>query len=133
MVIRSSCVMTFPCISPLYFTISRSTRCLPKNLVTRFSFSLLKLRITGFLSNTINDVIYYEAATRGLITSPEDELAVAAADVSRFRKISENSQSGFRSRDLHFSLNEDRCVPRTRKHISFLSHTREGCGELITP
>jgi len=51
-------------------------------------------------------VIYYEAATRGLITSRVNNVArrrTRGRGCRRFRKILENSQSGFRSRDLHFT------------------------------
>jgi len=72
-------------------------------------------------------VIYYEAATRGLITSPEDELAVAAADAFEKSWRIRNPDS---VAVIYILLNEDRCVPRTRKHLVLVTHLK---GELITP
>lgn len=63
--------------------------------------------ITTSLLDAINDVIYHEATTHGLITSAETKTNSQSqtADVSRCRKISENSPSSSRlhDHDLHFT------------------------------
>lgn len=105
LVINTSCVTTSPCVLSLYFIVSRSMRRLPKNLATRFSLSPSKYYGVSLRRDQRRDLSWGGHSRVNNVARDEDELAVTAADISRFRKISENSPPppGFRSRDLHFT------------------------------
>lgn len=97
----------------------------------------LSQNIIAFLLDAIKGVIYHEAATRGLITSPATKTNLQSR-LRTFRAFEKSRRIRRRRPDsvavIYIPFNEDRCVPRAEKHTSFLSAiTYKRYDELIIP
>lgn len=72
---------------------------------------------TSFL-DAINDVIYHESTTHGLITSPETKTN-SQSRLQTFHALEKSRRIRHRHSDymttIYISFNEDRCVPRTKE------------------
>lgn len=128
-------VLQFPHASSplLYFIVS----CFIRQRTWRHDSLFLSQNITAFLVDAIKDVIYHEAATRGLITSPATKTN-SQSRLQTFRAFEKSRRIRHRCPDsvavIYIPFNEDRCVPRAEKHISFLSAIiHKKCDELIIP
>lgn len=88
---------------------------------TALSFSQ---SITAFLSDAINGVIYHEAATRGLITSPRTKTNSWLWTFRAFEK-SQRIHHCHPDYVIYISLNEDRCYRGNIPHSCPLSYPRD--------